>query len=52
MVQNEGNDAKIKEILLQLSSIWGENVGKIYSTWNPSYNNKKPGSAQMQTRKS
>jgi hypothetical protein len=35
MVQNEGNDAKIKEILLQLSSIWGENVGKIYSTWNP-----------------
>lgn len=31
---NGKNNAKIKEILPQSSSIRGENVGKIYSTWN------------------
>jgi hypothetical protein len=35
MMQNGGNCAIVKEILPKTSSIWGENVGKFYSTWNP-----------------
>lgn len=35
MMQNRGNYAKVKQVPPQPSSIWGENVGKIYSTWNP-----------------
>ncbi len=32
-MQNGGNCAKFKWDPLQPSSLWGENVGKIYSTW-------------------
>jgi hypothetical protein len=35
MMKNGGYYGKINEIMPELSSIWGENVGKIYSTWNP-----------------
>jgi hypothetical protein len=28
-MQNGGNDAKVKGVLLQPSSFWGENIGKI-----------------------
>jgi len=35
MMQNGGNCTIVKEILPKTSSIWGENVGKFYSTWNP-----------------
>ena len=35
IMQNGGNYAKVKQVLLQPSPLWGENVGKIYSTWNP-----------------
>jgi hypothetical protein len=37
MIQNGGNYAKVNEILPQPSSICGETVGEIYSTWNPGY---------------
>ena len=33
MMQNGGNNAKFNDALPQSSSLWGENVGKIYSTW-------------------
>jgi hypothetical protein len=32
-MENGGDCIKVKEILPKTSSIWGENVGKIYSTW-------------------
>jgi hypothetical protein len=35
IMQNGGNYAKVKQVLLQPSPLWGENDGKIYSTWNP-----------------
>lgn len=35
MMQNGGNYAKFKLVPPQPSTLWGENVGKIYSTWNP-----------------
>ena len=34
-MQNGGNYAKVKRVPPQPSSLWDENVGKIYSTWNP-----------------
>jgi hypothetical protein len=33
IMQNRGNDAIVKQVPLQPSPLWGENVGKIYSTW-------------------
>ena len=33
IMQNGGNYAKVKQVPLQPSPLWGENVGKIYSTW-------------------
>ena len=33
--ENRGNYAKVKQVLLQPSPLWGENVGIIFSTWNP-----------------
>jgi len=33
ILQNGGNYAKVKSDPPQPSSLWGENVGKIYSTW-------------------
>jgi hypothetical protein len=33
IMQNGGNDAIVKQVPLQPSPLWGENVGKIYSTW-------------------
>jgi hypothetical protein len=35
MMQNGGNHAKVNRVSPQPASIWGENVDKIYSTWNP-----------------
>jgi hypothetical protein len=35
MNQNGGNDAKIEIVQPQPSPFQGENVGKIYQTWNP-----------------
>jgi hypothetical protein len=31
--QNRGNYAIVKQVPLQPSSLWGKNIGKIYSTW-------------------
>jgi hypothetical protein len=36
-MQNGESYAKVNRIPTQSSSIWGDNVGKFYSTWNPSY---------------
>jgi len=33
IIQNKGNYAKVKPVPPKPSSLWGENVGKIYSTW-------------------
>jgi hypothetical protein len=33
IMQNRGNYAIVKQVPLQPSPLWGENVGKIYSTW-------------------
>jgi len=33
MMQNGGNYAIVKSDPPQPSSLWGENVGKIYSSW-------------------
>jgi hypothetical protein len=33
IIQNGGNYAIFKQVLLQPSLLWSENVGKIYSTW-------------------
>ena len=33
ITQNRGNYAIVKQVPLQPSPLWGENVGKIYSTW-------------------
>jgi hypothetical protein len=33
IMKNRGNYAIVKQVPLQLSPLWGENVGKIYSTW-------------------
>ena len=35
IIQNGGNYAKVKRVPSQSSPLWGENVGKFYSTWNP-----------------
>lgn len=33
MMQYRGNYTKVKSVPPQTLSLWGENVGKIYSTW-------------------
>jgi hypothetical protein len=33
IIQNRGNYAIVKQVPLQPSPLWDENVGKIYSTW-------------------
>jgi hypothetical protein len=33
-MQNGGNDAEVKGVLLQPSSFWGENIGKNLPVWN------------------
>jgi hypothetical protein len=35
IMQNGGDYAKVKCVPPKPSSLWDENVGKIYSTWNP-----------------
>jgi len=35
IMQNGGNYAKVKCVPPQPSPLWGENVGKIFSAWNP-----------------
>jgi hypothetical protein len=39
MLYNKGNHAQLKRVQPQPSRLQGENGGKIYSTWNPGYNN-------------